>query len=114
MKLTCATAACALLLSACAQPGYHYETGSFVATPDDPSLSSADPLVWCHPGGFDQRVPTSVCDAAVRRAPPMPQKTADATNKVIEQCVSRLVAAGYVQGRSGELYAACASGTPPQ
>jgi hypothetical protein len=64
MRRQVSTVTALLCLSSCAPPGYHYEVGSFTPTPNNDGESSSDPLTWCRPAGFDQRVPMSVCQGA--------------------------------------------------
>jgi hypothetical protein len=102
------------LLAGCTPAGYHYEGGSFIANPEAPSASPAEPLVWCQPAGFDRPVPRSVCQTATGRLPQPSIEAIDAQQRAIKQCVERLTASGYVQSREGEINGICMRATPVQ
>jgi hypothetical protein len=65
-----AVMAAAAVISGCAPSGYHYGTWSltdpgqaFRLSPNNPDQGDPrDPLTWCRPAGFEQRVTTSVCN----------------------------------------------------
>lgn len=107
-------AALASLLGGCAPAGYHYEGGSFIANPEAPIESSAEPRVWCQPAGFDRPVPRSVCQVATEHLPQPSIEAIEAQKQAIKQCVDRVTTSGYVESREGEIYSLCTRATPAQ